>query len=269
MGKKKLIKRWDSFLEKIEERFDEILEQSEQATAQVIEKLEYDSTSIMNAWEGIELKLLKLQDKAEDAWSDKMDDLFGDRDDVSSKERYRELFKYEGLNHEMQKKYVKTHTKVLAEAGRKIYNNVINHIDTNKIHSCKQCGDQMNIEIYSFMAKNIKCDSCGTVNSYEPDSRIQALEAFVIDPLAEELVLDLKIKQLDIEHAISRLHDNRNKEGAKEKELKLERQLIDTKKEIINKYYSYCETNIPDKAPYFKKQKEERLQWAEDKKLSY
>ena len=262
--KKKLIERWDSFLNNIDERFDEILEQAELGTAQMIPNIEYDAISISNAWNGIKGQLYQLQEKTENTWDDKMDDLFGDRDDVSSKERIRELNKYEDLNYKLEKKFKRAYVKARADAGRKIYNDVQQHVDISKIHHCKQCGDKMDIAIYSFMAKNIKCNTCGTVNSYQPDPRIQSLESHTIDALAEELVIDLLMKESDLVHNIHRLDDRRNKKGTKEKQEQLGQELVVTRKERINKYYSFFETNVPDKADYYSREKEERLKWAEN-----
>lgn len=263
MEKKKLIKRWDAFLENIKQRFDEVIEQAEQGTAQMIPSIEYDAISIENAWGGIKNQLFKLQEKTTDTWDDKMDDLFGERDDVTSKERIRELNKYIDLNHLLENQYNRAYVKAMADAGRKIYADAQQYIDTNKIHQCKQCGDKMDVVIYSFMAKNIKCNSCGTVNSYEPDPRIQALESYTVDALAKELVIDLTTKESDLEHTIHRLHDDRNESGTKEKKETLITKLITTRKERVTKYYTYFEINVPDKASYYGRLKEERLIWAE------
>jgi len=264
MEKKKLIKRWESFLENIEQRFDEILEQAEEGTNQLIPNIDYDAISIENAWSGIKGQLYQLQEKSENTWDDKMDDLFGDRDDVTSEERIHELNKYIDVNHSLEKKYERAYVKAMADAGRKIYTDAQQHININKIHNCKQCGDKMEVVIYSFVAKNIKCNSCGTVNSYNPDPRIQALEYHTIDALAKELVIDLTIKESDLEHQIHRLEDDRNESGTKDKQKKLAQELISTRKERVHKYYTYLETNVPDKASFYARQKEERLKWAED-----
>ena len=266
MGKKKLIKRWDAFLENIDQRFDDILDQAAQGTAQMIPNIEYDSISISNAWSGIKAQMRSLQDKSENTWDDKMDELFGDRDDVTSEQRLEQLNKYEDLNHQLEQKYERAYVKAMADAGRKIYNDASQHVDLNKIHNCKQCGDKMDIKIYSFMAKNVKCLSCGTVNSYEPDPRIQALESYTIDALAAENVIEHTLKESDLSHRIHRLHDLRNEVGTKEKEEQLRKELIETRKEKVELYYSFFETNVPDKAEYYRREKEERLKWAEDTK---
>jgi len=36
------------------------------------------------------------------------------------------------------------------------------------------------------MAINIKCESCGSVNTYQPDDRVRVLEYYVIEPFADE-----------------------------------------------------------------------------------
>ena len=128
MGKKKLIKRWDAFLENIDQRFDDILDQAAQGTAQMIPNIEYDSISISNAWSGIKGQLYQLQEKTENAWDEKMDELFGDRDDVTSEQRLEQLNKYEDLNHQLEQKYQRAYVKAMADAGRKIYNLSLIHI---------------------------------------------------------------------------------------------------------------------------------------------
>jgi len=62
------------------------------------------------------------------------------------------------------------------------------------MHRCTQCAAELPINIYSFMAVNIKCESCGAVNTYQPDDRVRALEYYVIEPLAEEYAIEEKIK---------------------------------------------------------------------------
>ncbi|TPN86317.1 hypothetical protein [Aquimarina algicola] len=264
--KEELIVRWDTFLNKIEQRFDDILEQAQQGTTHLVSQIEYDSGSIGSAWSGIKGQLYELREKADHTWENKMDGLFGDRDDVTSKERIEQFNKYEDLSHRMENRYNEAQVKAMADAGRKIYDNVMQHINTNKIHNCKQCGDQMDIVVYSFMAKNIKCHSCGTVNSYEPDPRIQALEHYTIGALADEHVIDLVIKEANLEHDIHRLHDLRNEIGTEEKKNDLRKILVTTRQERIRQYYEFMETNVPDKASYYARQKEERLKWAENTK---
>ena len=90
--------------------------------------------------------------------------------------------------------FQKFEVKLYADAARKILDNVKKHIDLNKLHSCTQCAGELPIKIYSFMAVNLKCDSCGSVNTYQPDDRIRALEYYVLNHLAEEHAFPAKLK---------------------------------------------------------------------------
>jgi len=82
------------------------------------------------------------------------------------------------------------------------------------------------------MAVNIKCESCGSVNTYQPDDRIRALEYYVINNLAEEKALPLKIQA-------------RHDKGAQ--------------KEYYKVYYGYLMENVPDKKEFYQRQMEERI----------
>ncbi len=262
--KEELVKRWDIFLNTISKRFNDILEQAKAGTEQLIPQLEYDAVIISNVWTGIKGQLNSLTEKVSDTWNDKMDDLFDDLEDVTGEERMKQYYKYYDLNQEMEAKYDEAYTLAIAIAGEKISENVMKHIDLNKIHNCKQCGDKMDIKIYSFMAKNVKCTSCNMVNSYEPDPRILALEHFTIVPLANKEVYPIVYKEGKINHEIHKLDNRVEEENEKIQELR--KQLISTRKERVTKFYDFIVHNVPDKAEYYNTRKEERLKWAEELK---
>lgn len=84
------------------------------------------------------------------------------------------------------------------------------------------------------MAINLKCESCGSVNTYQPDDRIRALEYYVINHLAEENAMVEKIKSKEDKNAA---------------------------KEYYKKYYGYLMENVPDKKEFYQRQMEERIGW--------
>jgi len=259
--KEELVQRWDVFLTKIEERFNELMNTAVQATDKVVEQLEYDNSIVVNAWSGIQAQIRKLQDKMESVWEEKMDDLFGMREDVSSDDRLGQMYKYEDLSKRMDTEYLRAKTKVLANAGRKIIANVNRHIDTNKMHACKQCGAPMDIRIYSFVARNVKCGACATVNSYEPDSRVRALEHFAIVQLADELVIDQSVREEEIGHEIWKLDERKPHEAVKVEALRKE--LVIVRKNRLATYYRFLMDQVPDKADSYQSKLNERLKWAE------
>lgn len=114
----------------------------------------------------------------------------------------------------------------------------------------------MDVHIYTFRAKNIKCKSCESVNSFTPDAKITALEAWVLIPLANELVLEIKEKEFYAEEKITY-----SKHGTVTQEQINE--LIKLRKSRINKYYQFLIDSIPEKEKLYTREKEERLKWAE------
>jgi hypothetical protein len=82
------------------------------------------------------------------------------------------------------------------------------------------------------MAVNIKCDSCGSVNTYQPDDRVRALEYYVIEPLANEFAMEEKIK------------------GRNDKNMM---------KEYYRKFYGFLMEKVPDKKEFYERTMNERL----------
>ncbi|MEO8447128.1 MAG: hypothetical protein ABI528_06510, partial [bacterium] len=95
-----------------------------------------------------------------------------------------------------------------------------------------QCGAELPIKIYSFMSINLKCDSCGSVNTYQPDDRIRALEYYVLNHLAEEQAYPFKQKAK---------HDK------------------NAQKEYFKTYYGFLMENVPDKKEFYQRDMEERI----------
>ncbi|MDO5977331.1 hypothetical protein [Flavivirga spongiicola] len=279
-SKEELVKKWDTFLSKIEERFDLIIDQSKEGTQMLIDQITYDSVSIINAWNGVQSQLLSLMRKTDDTWANKMEQSFEAidyakyededenydenenydeyEDDATDKERMEQYNKYHDLNHKMLTKYKFESNRAFANAARKIQENVMAHIDLNKIHNCKQCGDIMDITIYSFMAKNVKCRSCGTVNSYEPDDRILAIEHNCVIHLANEHVIDLTIKEANLEHELLKL--DRWVTDEKTKMDQIQNDLNKNKVEYINKYYDFIVELVPDKEAFYNRKRVHRLE---------
>jgi rubrerythrin len=271
-NKTELIVRWDALLGKIQARFDETLQQAETGIDQFIDQLQYDTIALINVFTGLKNQaVFQLQKKAEEGW-EKMDQLMDELDDLSSEERLRENKKMDNLNFQLEREFHVYETKQKAKAANKILQKIKAHIDENKIHNCTQCGYLLDVQVFSFMAKNVKCKSCGSVNTYEPDDRIRMMETWVILPLAEEYALDAWLKCNDAEKQI------------KDEDFQImyvERPLTDlirpmpqelllqrnnAKADYYRSYYGYLMENVTDKKEYFQRQMEERIKWAEEGK---
>lgn len=233
---KALIDRWDGFIKKVETRYYEILQQAEGPLNDVINNIEYDTVIIHNITTALKYQTVdELGKKVEDGWKKmrgEMEKIGASYSDISYQANKGLLFK-NWLRVEFQKFKIRT----FANAGRKILDNVKKHIDEKKLHKCTQCGAELPIKIYSFMAVNLKCESCGSVNTYQPDDRIRALEYYVVNALAEENAMNEKIS----------VQTDKNKA-----------------KDYYEKYYGYIMENVPDKKDFYKREMDTRIKWASE-----
>ncbi len=252
--KEQIIQRWDAFIDKIKLRCSELIGQANAGTDAFIPQIMFDKNAINNAWTGIEGQVSQLGHKLNDAW-DKMDILF-DKAGSTSKETDTERAKKEEANIYLNWEYEKNYILAIAKAARQILFNVKSHINENKIHNCTQCGNQLDINIYTFRAKNIKCDACGSVNTYKPDDRIVVLESWVLVPLAKEHALAEKEKEYFAEGKKTYAdHGTFTKEQMEE--------LVSLRKATWNKYYQFLIDSIPEKTDIYERQRDERLKWSE------
>lgn len=227
----KLAERWDGFLSKIKDRYYEILKQAESPLQSVIDNLQYDTVVIHNIKTGLHNQTVEqLSKKAEEGWGKmeiEMNKLGVSFDQITGQHR-----KVDELREWMQWEFGIFEVTTYGKAARKILENVKKHIDDKKLHRCTQCAAELPIKIYSFIAVNIKCESCGSVNTYQPDDRIRALEYYVLNHLAEEQAYPFKQKAKTDKNAI---------------------------KDYYKAYYGFLMDNVPDKKEFYEKDMKERL----------
>lgn len=226
-----LVTRWDGYLKKLEARYFEILQQTDAPINDVINNIQYDTVIIHNITNGLKTQTVdELSRKADEGWNKmkgEMEKMGASYDDLNSQRPKAAAFKYW-----MEIEYDKYRVGLFARAAKKILENVKAHINENKLHRCTQCGAELPIKVFSFMAVNLKCESCGSVNTYQPDDRIRAMEYYVIEPLAEEYAFPDKLR-------------SRTDKGAM--------------KEYYKKYFGYLMENVPDKKEFYQRAMDERL----------
>ncbi|MCX7878878.1 MAG: hypothetical protein N2510_09625 [Ignavibacteria bacterium] len=230
MSSEQLTARWETFLGKLKDRFNEIISHAEAPMDDIISGLQYDTVAIHNVLTGLKNQTVQqLSQKGQEGWSKMQAEMLKSLRFFSQDKEYQKLM---DLIQWMTDEFTRFEVKTFAKAARKVLENVKAHIDEKKLHRCTQCGAELPIKIFSFVAVNIKCDSCGSVNTYQPDDRIRAMEYYVINHLAEEHALEEKIK------------------GEKDKE---------ARKEYYRKYYGYLIENVPDKKEFYERDLNERL----------
>jgi hypothetical protein len=228
-----LCERWDGYLKKIDERYNDVITQAEAPMQGIIDGLQYDNVIIHNILNGLKNQTVtELSEKIDQGWNKMQGEMekFGTPWDIMSAQQK----KGEQFKNKMNDNFFEYHVNTYTRAAKKILDNVEKHIDANKLHRCTQCAGELPIKTYSFMAVNLKCESCGSVNTYQPDDRIRAMEFYVINQLAEDHSKELK-KQ-------ARFDKNAGKEYYKS-------------------YYGYLMDNVPDKKEFYERQMNERIKW--------
>jgi predicted RNA-binding Zn-ribbon protein involved in translation (DUF1610 family) len=232
MSFEELTTRWDTFLGKLRDRYNEVIGQAKGPLEEMINNLQYDNVVIINIRNGLHGQtVIQLKQKAEEGWG-KMDIEMQKFGKFFWNQKSEQHLKLDAFRTWLDTEFLKFEVGLYAKAARKILENVKQHIDEKKMHRCTQCGAELPINVYSFMAVNIKCDSCGSVNTYQPDDRIRALEYYVLTPLADEYALDEKLRAMYDKNA---------------------------QKEYYTKYYTFLMDTVPDKKESYQRIMEERL----------
>ncbi|MBK9332066.1 MAG: hypothetical protein IPM96_06585 [Ignavibacteria bacterium] len=227
----KLIDRWDSFIEKLKERYYEVLKQSEEPLNNVIENLQFDNVIIHNVKTGLKNQTVEqLSEKAEEGWNKMQSEM--EKIGVSWDQINEQRNKLDHFKQWIDWQFGIFDVTTSGKAARKILDNVKKHIDDKKLHRCTQCAAELPIKIYSFISINLKCDSCGSVNTYIPDDRIRALEYYVLIPLAEEQAYPFKQKAKNDREA---------------------------QKQYFKTYYEFLMENVPDKKEFYERDMNERI----------
>lgn len=190
-----LVNRWDGFLAKIKDRFNEVLNMSKEPLQELISGLEYDSIVVHNALQGIKNEsVYQLDKKINEAW-EKMDAEM-DKLDVNYNLVSPHREKGATTSRWMWDEFERFSVKTFADASRQIEKNIRSVVDENAIHNCVSCAGQLPVEIWAFQAVNVICPNCGSVNTYEPDGRVRAMEG-VIAAYAQEHAMEEWVKLLD------------------------------------------------------------------------
>ena len=236
-----LVARWDSFIQKLYDRYHEVMTSAEGPLNDMMNGIQYDSIVFINVNTGLKNQTVDaLSNKGEDGWSKMSSELYkinASNSDINNLHKKLEDFK-KWIALEFEKYEI----KIFADAARKILENVKQHINEAKLHRCTQCAAELPIKVYSFMAVNLKCESCGSVNTYQPDDRVRALEYYVLNHLAEEQAFELKLK------------------GRSDRKMAVE---------YYKKYYGYLMDNVPEKKDFYKRDMDERISWAEKGREPY
>ena len=179
-----LVEKWDAFLEKIETRFTESLAPAEEAVLDQLEEGNYDMVSNMTAWSGIKSQLLKLEDKIETTFDEKVgpqmleyierwDLIDQDQKGVKLRESFRpRIERFEII--------------LEGKVAQRFYNHAIQFL--NEDFYCTQCSGKLEIKKDIFRTHYVGCDYCNTTNTFTPNNKITEIR-WVVDNIAKHKAL--------------------------------------------------------------------------------
>lgn len=196
---KTLVDRWDGFLGKIKSRYNEVLDSSREPLTEMITGLQFDSIVMHNALQGIKSQsVFQLDKKLDEAWEKMENELENAGFNYDLLDAPRD--KKDQLSQWMWQEFERFSVKIFADSARQIEKNIREVVDENVIHNCISCAGQLPVEVWAFQSINVKCPSCGSVNTYEPDGRVRQLEG-VYGAYADEVCVEERIMMdQDIKH---------------------------------------------------------------------
>jgi hypothetical protein len=179
-----IVNRWNNFLNKISERHEDILNSSMDGFKGIMEEYPTDPIPLFNAVKAIELRIIQLNAKIEDTFSDQV------VGNISS-ELYDEVkTRTENFRQSLSERWEKNRTKIVGDFFRNMHGYAEKAM--NIPQKCSQCTGQL--EIASLRsAKTIKCDHCGAANQVIPAEDVTNFFSSAPDALAEEATIDQRI----------------------------------------------------------------------------
>ena len=175
------VQRWQAFLDKIKQRFEEMMAQAVPGCTALLDATGLESVAMSNAWTGV------VQQTHQLTWSDKVEETMeaaGIEDDAFDAQRAKgdELVEWIELERE------RTEVRIFADAARTIMAAAMEVLA--KDFPCTQCKAALTIPQRFFRSAHVTCVYCNTVNTWEPGSRVRAVEHFCTHHLAREAAWD-------------------------------------------------------------------------------
>ena len=178
------VQRWEAFLEKITARMEQILGEAEQGFRGLIAQGVDDPVPFGNAMQAIGQRILNLQGKIDDVWSEQ---IFEHVDSSAAMERCERVM--EDSKQALTDRWESFRTHWMAEAMRSIWPRVQAAM-AEPVH-CSQCGAELERHVLH-RADTVVCASCGSVNNILPPRVVASYYATAPHVFAEEQALPLR-----------------------------------------------------------------------------
>ncbi|MDB4997360.1 MAG: hypothetical protein JWM74_4792, partial [Myxococcaceae bacterium] len=164
------------------QRFVGIMGEAREGCLMLLEQTDFNTITMGNAWTGMEMRAKELQRKVDDTWRDAVEPKFEEASaprEVIARERQKKDDFTDWLDVETER----TRIAIYCDATRRL----MEHTRTTATEGvrCSQCGATIEAP-GGFRAVNVGCKHCGTVNTYEPGTKVRMIEAMGTHPLCEE-----------------------------------------------------------------------------------
>jgi len=188
-AKEQLIQRWDSFLLKMKQRYLESLDQAKEACLSQLEETDYDYYTVMRSWGGMVAQVQLLIPKIDETWEEKVEPQM---EALNSSDYFYldEGKKTSELTDELHMIMMRFHKTLEGELSQKYYNHVM-EVST-KNFNCSQCSAPITIQKNVFRAQYLTCQSCNSVNTFEPDTKFMQIGGTIIDNIVALKCVPLK-----------------------------------------------------------------------------
>ncbi len=195
-----VIARWDGFLNQIRERFVGIMNEAREGSAGLIQDPDFNPIVLGNAWTGIESRVRELRGKIDDTWRAAVEAKFeesGMPRGAIEAQREKGVALEDWIETESERARIGVYcdlSRSLIEAAKKSLADGV---------PCKECGAALPLA-FTFRAVNVRCNHCGSVNTYEPGTNIRLIEAMGVHPLSEEAAWSEKLQLTAAERTLRR-----------------------------------------------------------------
>lgn len=180
-----LVKKWDTFLAKIETRFVESLVNAEEALFENLVESDYDLTPTLTAWQGIKSQLMSLGEKIDNTFDDKVLPQM-----LEYKEHYDLLdedAKGTALQSSILSRIERFELILEGKISTLFYKHAVKQL--NEEFHCTQCSAKLQVRKDVFHAHYVSCEYCNTVNTFTPNDKIASIR-WVVDNIAKYLALE-------------------------------------------------------------------------------
>ena len=177
-------KRWKGFLSKIEDRFGEIARGAEDGCLRMLDLANLDYLPMNNAWIGVSCQLRALIDKIEDTWGASVSDVFEEAydDEDPDGDADVEFRSGEELTERLERDMARVEADLFEKAAIKLIEAA--KAELAKDFACTQCQANLPLQENIFRSYFVACQYCGTVNTFEPGTKVRQVESVCADWIA-------------------------------------------------------------------------------------